>query len=109
MATVCGLIADFFRTKNIGNETVVVRSFAVGSHLIPGCILIFMGLAHCDQTFAIIMMFAGYACSAAYVVTVYRTTVDITPNYAGTMYGLCLFFSSFVSKFSIPVEECECD
>ncbi|CAG9765924.1 unnamed protein product [Ceutorhynchus assimilis] len=94
-------LADFLRSKEISNDTTIARLYAVFSHIVPGCAIIFLSMVRCHENLAIIFFFVAYTLSCCNYISVYRVIIDIAPNYAGTIYGMVRVWNC-IAKIVIP-------
>ncbi|KAL1513622.1 hypothetical protein ABEB36_003011 [Hypothenemus hampei] len=96
-----GILADFIRIKHIIADTTICRSITIFSHLLPGCVLLFGGVIRCNGTIAIIMFITGYVSMSCGVISCFRTIIDLSPNYSGTIYGL-INVSGYIGIILLP-------
>lgn len=98
MAVLIALLTDFIRKRTLLCNVAAVRILAVLSHLIPGSLLLFIGVAQCNKSMVLALYYMASTAIGAGLITCYKTIIDLSPNFAGTVYGLVHLFSSTASN-----------
>ncbi|KAL7631060.1 UNVERIFIED_CONTAM: hypothetical protein RMT77_018636 [Armadillidium vulgare] len=97
-------IADYFITKKIFTERTVRRLFSVIAMLFPSVLLLIVGL----QLLKSVNEFLGVIClglffNGAISASQLVNYVDIAPNYAGTLFGICNTVSNATMFLSLLI------
>ncbi|XP_043464166.1 sialin isoform X2 [Leptopilina heterotoma] len=86
---------DFIRRRSIMTVGWIRRIFMIFSHVAPGICLLGMTYAGCDKVLAVVMMILALAFNGAACQTSLQNHQDLSPNYAGSLYGIMNTFGSF--------------
>ncbi|KAF5291457.1 hypothetical protein FQR65_LT01768 [Abscondita terminalis] len=87
-AFIFGYIGDKIRQKNVLSVTVTRKSFVTFSHFIPGLLLFAILLAGCDVTLCVVLITFSLGFNGASTITNIQNNQDLSPNFAGTIYGI---------------------
>lgn len=98
MAVLIALLTDFIRKRTLLCNVATVRILTVLSHLIPGSLLLFIGVAQCNKSMVLALYYMANTAIGAGLITCYKTIIDLSPNFAGTVYGLVHLFSATASN-----------
>ncbi|XP_050308507.1 sialin-like isoform X2 [Anthonomus grandis grandis] len=95
-----GFLGDFLKRKKY-KRIIILKGFLFVSHIIPGILMGLLTLAKCDATAAIVMLTFSMSLNGAVVVTNLANPTDLSPNFAGTIFGIISFIGG-VTGFIVP-------
>ncbi|KAL1509440.1 hypothetical protein ABEB36_004177 [Hypothenemus hampei] len=95
-----GYLGDFLRRKKI-KRSIIMKSFIICSHLIPGILMATLALADCNSIFVVVLLTLSMCFNGAAVVTNLTNPMDLSPNFAGTITGIISFIGG-VTGFMVP-------
>lgn len=81
-------LSDFIRSREMGSSTLMSKIFVVFSHIIPAMIMMSLGSVKCNTVASILLLIFCNVFTAASVGTNLRAPTDLSPNFAGTIFGL---------------------
>lgn len=93
------------RTKRMSLTNVRKLATFVSTGLL-GVLILMLGFSGCQPTLAVIFMMAGTTINGAVSASSFANFVDLSPNYASVLLGLCGFvviWSGFVSPAVVGV------
>lgn len=99
-AFIFGYIGDKIRQKNLLSVTATRKSFVTMSHFIPGLLLFGILLAGCDVTLCVILITCSLGFNGASTITNIQNNQDLSPNFAGTIYGIINCIGSTTGFFT---------
>ncbi|XP_072381179.1 sialin-like isoform X2 [Diabrotica undecimpunctata] len=88
LGIIFGQIGDYIIKKDLMRKTMIRKSFVVFSHLLPGVFLFIQTLTGCDVTWAIVLISLSLGMNGASTLTNLQNSQDLSPNFAGTLYGI---------------------
>ncbi|CAH1103007.1 unnamed protein product [Psylliodes chrysocephalus] len=83
-----GQLGDFILRKNFMTKTKIRKSFIFFSHILPGIFLIIQTLLGCNISWTIILITISLGMNGASTLTNLQNSQDLSPNFAGTLYGI---------------------
>ncbi|XP_076269465.1 sodium-dependent phosphate transport protein 1-like [Rhynchophorus ferrugineus] len=89
-----GNMSDIIQATNTMSVNVMTKIFVVVSHLLPGIIIMSIGIAQCSLAASTIMTIIISFMAGACVVTNFRNPLDLAPNHAASIYGINIFVGS---------------
>lgn len=101
VALTMGIIADSLAKKGILSPIEIRKHFCFFSHFIPGILTIGISFFKCNVA-AIVLVLIGLGLNGAAVVTTLLNSQDLSPNFAGTVFGFISFFGG-VSGCMVPM------
>lgn len=93
-ALACGYLVDYILKVNFVSQTSSRRMFVYISHFIPAALIFVISFVGCDATAPITLYSLSIVFSGAAYAGAYCSSLDITPNFAGTVFGLCCTFGA---------------
>ncbi|XP_066956747.1 sialin-like isoform X1 [Macrobrachium rosenbergii] len=84
----CGCIGDYLRTRNYITAATSRKIFATVSLICPAITLVAVGYVGCNAILAVILFPVSAACLGAIGAGHLANHLDLTPNFAGTVFGL---------------------
>nr|XP_015838308.1 PREDICTED: putative inorganic phosphate cotransporter isoform X2 [Tribolium castaneum] len=98
-SNIFGIIGDYMRKKEIMSVTKIRKFFIIFSHFIPGALLIVMRAFGCIKEGVIAMIVLNQGFNGACVVSHLVNPQDLSPNFAGAVYGIMNFFGMTTGIF----------
>ncbi|XP_060521893.1 sialin-like [Cylas formicarius] len=95
-----GVLGDYLKRTRFSRE-VVLKSFVTCSHIIPGILMACMGLVKCNYYGAIALLVLSMSINGAVVLTNLSNPTDLSPNFAGTIFGIISFIGG-TTGFIVP-------
>lgn len=96
-----GNLSDFILSKKLLSRTMTSKIFVISSNFLPALIMMSLGSTKCDVVAATSLFTLTSMLSAAIVGANLRGPLDLSPNFAGTVYGFMLFISQ-LNGFMVP-------
>ncbi|RZC43006.1 MFS 1 and/or Sugar tr domain containing protein [Asbolus verrucosus] len=96
-----GIAGDHMRKKGNMSVTRIRKIFVIFSHLIPAASLFLIRAAGCNHIGVIVLLVLNQAFNGAVVVGHLINSQDLSPNFAGTLYGIMNFVAG-TSGFIVP-------
>ncbi|XP_066153501.1 sialin-like isoform X1 [Euwallacea fornicatus] len=94
-----GFLGDYLKRQF--RRILIIKSFIVLSHIIPGILLGIIGLAKCNTTVVVTLLTLSMSINGATVVTNLAIPTDLSPNFAGTIFGIISFIGG-TTGFIVP-------
>ncbi|XP_044272676.1 putative inorganic phosphate cotransporter [Tribolium madens] len=91
-SNVFGIVGDYMRKKDIMSVTKIRKFFIIFSHFIPGACMILIRAFGCMKEGAIAMLVLNQGFNGACVVSHLVNPQDLSPNFAGSVFGIVNFF-----------------
>ncbi|XP_057653475.1 sialin-like [Diorhabda carinulata] len=88
LGIIFGQIGDFIIRKHYMEKTTIRKSFILFSHFLPGVLLFAQTFVGCDVTWAIVLITMSLGLNGASTLTNLQNSQDLSPNFAGTLYGI---------------------
>lgn len=97
-----GPAGDYLRQKEIMSLMNLRRGFVVFSHILPGIFLVGATYSSFDHAVLTVLLLAlSLGCNGAVIHTNNGNNQDLSPNFAGTLYGYANSFGS-IAGFIVP-------
>ncbi|XP_015838264.1 putative inorganic phosphate cotransporter isoform X2 [Tribolium castaneum] len=98
-SSVFGVIVDYMRKKEVMSVTKIRKLFITFSHFIPGLCLILIRAFGCIKEGVIAMLVLNQGFNGACVVSQLVNPQDLSPNFAGAVFGIMNFFGMTTGLF----------
>lgn len=95
-----GALGDWLKKEKF-SRTLVLKSFVLLSHIVPGVLMASMGLVGCNATAATTLLILSMSINGAAVLTNLSNPTDLAPNFAGTIFSIISFIGG-VTGFIVP-------
>ncbi|KAF5302591.1 hypothetical protein FQA39_LY10209 [Lamprigera yunnana] len=95
-----GYIGDKIHEKNWLTTTATRKSFVLFSHFLPGLLLFAILLVGCDVTWCVILITVSLGFNGASTITNIQNNQDLSPNFAGSIYGIINCIGSTTGFFT---------
>ncbi|CAG9865472.1 unnamed protein product [Phyllotreta striolata] len=83
-----GQLGDYIIKRNLMQKTTIRKSFVLVSHILPGVLLLVQTLTGCNVTWAMVLITMSLGLNGASTLTNLQNSQDLSPNFAGTLYGI---------------------
>ncbi|KAL2716096.1 sialin-like isoform X4 [Vespula squamosa] len=93
---------DNIKKKQLISITKLRKIATIFSHFLPGIFLILVGYAECDLFLANVFLFFALGFNGAASISNLSNNQDISPNFAGFLYGIMNTFGS-IASIIIPI------
>ncbi|KAK0170849.1 hypothetical protein PV328_008646 [Microctonus aethiopoides] len=100
-----GWAGDAIKSKNIITITTLRKVATIFSHLLPGICLIAVGYLECAFVWANIFLVMALGFNGAASISNLSNNQDLSPNYAGFLYGIMNTFGSLSGIVIAPIVE----
>lgn len=98
-ALFCGYLVDYIIKIKFVSTTSSRRMFVYVSHFIPAGLIFVVSFVGCDPKAPVALYSLAIILSGAAYAGAYCSSLDITPNFAGTVFGLCCTFGAIGNIF----------
>ncbi|KAL1487892.1 hypothetical protein ABEB36_015277 [Hypothenemus hampei] len=95
-----GFLGDYLKKKQF-KRVIILKSFIILSHIVPGILMALMSVAKCNSTVAVVLLTLSMSINGSVVVTNLANPTDLSPNFAGTIFGIISFIGG-ISGFIVP-------
>lgn len=95
-----GSLGDFMKKKKVSTK-FIRKFFVLLSHIIPGVLLIGISFIGCNWIPIVALLVFSQAINGAAVLTNLSNPQDLTPNFAGTVFGIISFVGG-MTGFIVP-------
>uniref|UniRef100_A0A336LRM6 CSON010445 protein n=1 Tax=Culicoides sonorensis TaxID=179676 RepID=A0A336LRM6_CULSO len=89
-----GSIGDYVRTKKVMSVTMMRKFFTIFSHIIPGILLIGLCFVQGYPYVAVALVTLSLGFNGSATLTNLQNSQDLSPNFAGSLYGIVNFFGT---------------
>lgn len=98
-------MGDTIKKKELISITSLRKLMTIFSHLLPGIFLILVGYAGCDFILANVFLFLALGFNGAASVSNLSNNQDLSPNFAGFLYGIMNTVGSIAGMIIPPIVE----
>ncbi|XP_053593605.1 putative inorganic phosphate cotransporter isoform X2 [Microplitis demolitor] len=104
-AFVFGWVGDTIKRKEILSVTALRKCATIFSHLLPGVCLIVVGYLGCSLVWANVFLILALGFNGAASISNLSNNQDLSPNYAGFLYGIMNTVGSLSGIMISPIVE----
>ncbi|KAJ9596880.1 hypothetical protein L9F63_012136 [Diploptera punctata] len=102
-ASCYGTFMDFLLQKNKITVLTLRRVSMIVSQILPALSFIALSMAGCNATFAVTILTLAVSLIGAYSSGYFQNSIDVAPNYAGSLTGMMNAVGSITGIISTPV------
>uniref|UniRef100_A0AAR5PCW6 Major facilitator superfamily (MFS) profile domain-containing protein n=1 Tax=Dendroctonus ponderosae TaxID=77166 RepID=A0AAR5PCW6_DENPD len=95
-----GFLGDYLKKRNF-KRIIILKCFIILSHIVPGILMGLLSIAECNAPVVVALLTLSMAINGAAVVTNLANPTDLSPNFAGTIFGIISFIGG-VTGFIVP-------
>ncbi|KAF7285956.1 hypothetical protein GWI33_008927 [Rhynchophorus ferrugineus] len=95
-----GILGDWLKKAKF-SRTVVLKSFVLLSHIVPGILMASMSLVGCNAVAGLVLLILSMSINGAAVLTNLSNPTDLAPNFAGTIFSIISFIGG-MTGFIVP-------
>ncbi|CAH1116345.1 unnamed protein product [Phaedon cochleariae] len=96
-----GALGDYLKRKQVVSNLFIRKFFVLFSHIIPGLLMMALALIGCNSIMVIVLLVMSMAVNGAAVLTNLQNSQDLSPNFAGTIFGI-ISFCGGTAGFIVP-------